>query len=147
MQKVYLCDIDGTIADIGHRLHYIKGNNNDWNSFFEACDKDKRKDDIYEIIDRIQSSPYNPIIYITGRPERLREKTEAWLNMNDFWYDLLYMRKDGDYRFDVEVKKEIYDKYIKDSYEVIAVFDDRDAVVELWRSLGLTCLQVQKGDY
>lgn len=150
MKKIYICDIDGTIADIGHRLHFIKRQGKkDHESFYQACDKDKRKDDIYEVINRIQSSPYNPIIYVTGRPERVRYKTLTWLTENNFWVDddNLYMRKEKDYRSDVEVKREIYETYIKDKYQVIAVFDDRDSVVQLWRSLGLTCLQVQKGDY
>ena len=38
-----IVDIDGTIADCSHRLHYIKGEKKDWNSFFKAAGKDKPK--------------------------------------------------------------------------------------------------------
>jgi hypothetical protein len=57
------------------------------------------------------------------------------------------MRKSGDYRKDYEVKKEIYETYIKDKFNVLCVLDDRQSVVDMWRSLGLTCLQVNYGDF
>lgn len=45
------------------------------------------------------------------------------------------------------MKKEIYEKYIKGKYNVMGVFDDRDRVVEMWRSIGLTCFQVDYGKF
>ena len=33
------------------------------------------------------------------------------------------------------------------NYNVKFVLDDRNRVVEMWRSLGLTCLQVADGDF
>lgn len=60
---------------------------------------------------------------------------------------MLFMRKDGDFRPDWEVKKEIYEKELKDKYEILGVFEDRTQVVQMWRSLGLTCYQVCEGNY
>ena len=57
------------------------------------------------------------------------------------------MRKDGDYRPDTVVKKEIYEREIKDKYEVLFAIDDRTQVVKTWRELGLTCLQCANGDF
>ena len=45
------------------------------------------------------------------------------------------------------MKEEIYDQYIKDKYNVAAVFDDRDRVVKMWRDKGLLCCQVYYGDF
>ena len=59
----------------------------------------------------------------------------------------LYMRKDGDYRPDCIVKREIYEQEIKDKYDVVGVFEDRDSCVKMWRALGLTCFQVADGSY
>jgi hypothetical protein len=57
------------------------------------------------------------------------------------------MRKRGDKRKDVIVKKEIYEKFIKDNYEVFFVLDDRDQTVKGWRDLGLKCFQVAEGNF
>ena len=35
----------------------------------------------------------------------------------------------------------------KSEHEVVAVFDDRDKVVKMWREIGLTCMQVAPGNF
>lgn len=57
------------------------------------------------------------------------------------------MRKSGDMRKDSIVKREMFDEHIRGRYNVNFVLDDRNQVVELWRSMGLTCLQVADGDF
>lgn len=36
---------------------------------------------------------------------------------------------------------------IKDKYNVLGIFDDRQQVVDMWRSLGLKCFQVEPGNF
>jgi hypothetical protein len=57
------------------------------------------------------------------------------------------MREAGDSRKDSIVKQELYERHIKPSYDVFVVLDDRNQVVDMWRSLGLVCLQVAPGDF
>ena len=57
------------------------------------------------------------------------------------------MRKKGDYRHDEIIKEEIYHTDIEPNYNVIAVFDDRNRVCDMWRNLGLLCNQVYYGDF
>ena len=46
------------------------------------------------------------------------------------------------------MKKEVYHKYIEGKYDVLFVLEDRDQAVAMWRKeLGLTCLQVEYGDF
>lgn len=82
--------------------------------------------------------------------DNCRELTTKWLDEN-FKYCKgsweLIMRSKGDHRSDAEVKKEVYDKYIKDKYNVMCVFEDRDKVVKMWRDEGLLCNQVYYGDF
>jgi hypothetical protein len=54
----------------------------------------------------------------------------------------LYMRKTDDYRDDTIVKRELYENYIKDKFNVVAVFDDRPKVLRMWRKLGLFTFNV-----
>lgn len=37
MKSVYVFDIDGTLADLTHRLHHIQKQPKDWDAFFDAC--------------------------------------------------------------------------------------------------------------
>lgn len=57
---------------------------------------------------------------------------------------LLFMRADGDHRPDHIVKPELVSHLL---HKIEMVFEDRQVMVDKWRELGLTCLQVAKGDY
>ena len=57
------------------------------------------------------------------------------------------MRKEGDNRPDEVVKEEIFNENIRGNYSVRFVLDDRSKVVDMWRQLGLKCLQVAEGDF
>jgi len=73
-----------------------------------------------------------------------REETMRWLEDNDIVFDQLYMRATDDTRKDSIVKQEIYDKHIKDKYNVVFVFDDRPQVVQMWRDNGLFVFDVNQ---
>ena len=58
------------------------------------------------------------------------------------------MRDEGDYTPDDELKAQWYENMlIEDRHRIKGVFDDRDRVVKMWRSKGLTCFQVGYGDF
>ena len=87
------------------------------------------------------------ILIVSGRDDSCQADTETWLKCNDVPYDKLFMRPAGDRRKDAILKKEIYDTHIKGKYNILFVLDDRQKVVEKWRELGLTCLQVNLGNF
>jgi hypothetical protein len=57
------------------------------------------------------------------------------------------MRRRNDNCPDTEVKLGIYKRHIEPHVQVAYVLDDRDAVAAMWRSIGLTVLQVAPGDF
>ncbi len=136
-QNAFICDIDGTLAIMGARSPF------DWSK----VGIDTVNHNISMIIRTLRMSSGLPMILVSGRDEACRAETEKWLVENSVPYHELIMRKAGDMRKDVEVKREIYDGQIKHRYNVIAVFDDRDQVVDMWRSLGMICLQVNYGSF
>lgn len=81
------------------------------------------------------------VIFLSGRSEDCRKPTEAFLRRVCDEYNLSYnkllMRKSNDGRSDSIVKKEIFDEHLKDKYNIVAVFDDRNSVVSTWREMGL----------
>jgi predicted kinase len=89
------------------------------------------------------------ILIVSGREgtEECRSKTLSWLDKHKVPYYDLMMRKQGDFRRDSIVKEEIYNKYIKDKFDVEFVLDDRKSVCEKWREMGLKCLQVAEGNF
>lgn len=135
-QNAYIFDIDGTLAKMTGRSPYD----------YTQVHTDVPNHNI-TMIARLLKQSGLPIILCSGRKEECREATQEWLRNNSIPWDYLYMRATGDNRKDSIIKKEIYDAHIKDKYNVLAVFDDRDQVVQMWRSLGLTCLQVDYGNF
>jgi phosphoglycolate phosphatase-like HAD superfamily hydrolase len=141
--KIVICDIDGTIADLTHRLHYIQGETKDWDSFFAACGDDTPHEDV---IDLVRLIPHDmPIYLFSGRSDTTRAATEAWLEQNNVPYDQLRMRKAGDYRPDYEVKADMLRGLTPD--DVWFILDDRDQVVNMWRDKGFRVLQVADGKF
>lgn len=130
-----ICDIDGTLAHMKNRSPY------DWGRV--------GKDDVDPIIKSLLNKLKNKyfIILVSGRDEVCREETEQWLSNNGIEYRFLLMRRNGDNRPDTVIKKEIFENDIRDDYNIEFVLDDRNQVVEMWRSLGLKCLQVAEGDF
>lgn len=89
------------------------------------------------------------ILLFSGRDERARYPTQLWLDEH-FGYDFkLYMRQEKDSRPDCEVKWEMLEG-ARQFWDVEAVFDDRNVVVDMWRDNGITCMQVcsrERGDF
>lgn len=79
------------------------------------------------------------------------EETSRWLRHWQVAYDELHLRNTKDYRPDHVIKEELYWEHIAPRYDVLYVLDDRNSaqapVVDMWRKLGLTCLQVAEGNF
>ena len=132
-----IVDVDGTIAIKGDR-HIYDGS---------LVHLDTPNEPIVKVVDSLYVYGFD-VVFTTGRWEQFRKQTEDWLEANmDVYYSDLFMRADGDYRADSIVKEEIYHDKIEPVYNVLLVLDDRDSVVKMWRSLGLTCLQVAEGNF
>ena len=82
------------------------------------------------------------------RSDKMFDRTVEWLEWNDVPFDKLVMRdsKTNHFTPDDVLKKDMLDKHV-DINDVFLVVDDRDRVVKLWRSLGLTTFQVLDGDF
>jgi hypothetical protein len=144
--RAFIFDIDGTVANLEHRLHFIQRVPKDWDSFFSECWKDMPIAHIREVVRALLA--YNRrVIFVSGRSDRVRQETETWLRAAIGHFDNLYMRADGDHRPDHIVKGELLDRIIDDGYLPVMAFDDRSSVVAMWRARGVPCAQVAPGDF
>lgn len=146
MNRCWLLDIDGTVADASHRLHYIESDPKDWRSFFAEVSGDKPIAHVVELVQVLEESGYD-IVFVTGRSTECRQATIDWLDANVVRAYALYMRQEGDRRPDEVVKLELLAKLREDGYEPVAAFEDRSRVVAAWRDAGLPCFQVAPGDF
>jgi hypothetical protein len=145
---LYVFDIDGTIADISHRLHFITKPEKDWTAFYLAAAEDQPIWDTITVARALAKAGHR-VIYITGRSEDIRGITNAWLLKYRVPQGSLYMRKANDYREDFQVKSEILDKILNTpGFENIdGVFEDRQQVVDMYRARGIRVFQCAKGDF
>jgi len=138
-----IVDMDGTWAKIVSRGPYEE----------TKCFDDEVNPAVQTIVDSVMASgKVQHILVCSGRTDKVYGTTMAWLHAKagrtvDNEKVHLFMRKAGDGRSDAVVKREIWEENIKDKFYVDFVLDDRQSVVDLWRSLGLTCLQVAPGNF
>lgn len=143
MKPIALIDIDGTIADVRHRLHHIQGpGRKNWKAFFEAMDRDTPIAEMVEQVHQLEKD--HEIVIVTGRPEQYRARTEKWLASNGVRYARLFMRPEGDHRPDYTVKAEVLRHYPKGS--VALAIDDRGPVCDMWEKNGISCIRVDSGE-
>jgi FMN phosphatase YigB (HAD superfamily) len=147
-------DIDGTLADITHRLHHIQKLPKDWDSFHADAGKDIPYPLCMFAAGMCQSFLYCDSLvmplFVTGRDKSQYQQTFKWIQTNiDTDYicaeeDSLFMRPEGNREDDTIVKRRIYEEQIAPCYDVIAVFEDRPRVISMWREIGLTVYDCNK---
>jgi hypothetical protein len=145
---IYLVDIDGTIADLTHRLPLIQKEPADWDAFYMAAGEDKP---IWEVITVVRAlfDSGQRVIMSSGRSEISRAITVEWLRQYRVPYHGLYMRKANDHREDNVVKSELLNNITSDNptLTVGGAFEDRQQVVDMYRARGLRVFQVAPGKF
>jgi phosphoglycolate phosphatase-like HAD superfamily hydrolase len=143
-EQVVIFDLDGTLADINHRLHFVQNGNKQWDEFYKACPNDGPKEPIIELA-RMCDDAGHTIVISSGRSENVRQETIDWLEKHNINYARLFMRPDNCYVKDTILKKNWLDEGLFGPKEnILFVVEDRDSMVEMWRKQGLTCLQVER---
>lgn len=142
LQDIIVCDLDGTLALLNGRNPYDAS----------TCYNDKVNKPVFEVLFQFwYSGRIKKVVFCSGRQDKWMAETDRWLREvvgfgNSVPYEL-HMRKTNDTRKDCDVKQEMYDNCIKDKYNVVLVLDDRDQVIDVWRSNGLAAFQVNYGSF
>ena len=145
--KVIVFDIDGTLANVNHRRHWVTSKPKNWAAWDAAMKFDTPNEDIVWLLEQFQRNPNNRIVICSGRGSENRAVTEAWLKEHIGSYDALYMRAERDYRKDSIVKVELLEQIRKDYANPWLWVDDRQQVVDAIRAAGVRVLQVAPGDF
>lgn len=147
---LYIFDLDGTLALIEHRRHLVEGETKDWRAFFAACWDDEPNTPVIDTLIRLLDTGCDVWIW-SGRSAEVMQLTQDWLaNHLGSCADgvPLMMRLEGDYTPDDQLKAAwLNDMSAHDRRRLVAVFDDRQKVVDMWRSNGVACFQVAPGGF
>lgn len=139
---ILILDIDSTLANIDHRLPLIdkaKPTSKDWDAFFvpELVILDKPIQKTQLIYKKIKNY-FDKTLFLTGRPETLRDATVVWL---DEYYNIspnkdeLFMRSRGvsdteDHQPRAKFKSRIFQEKILPQYpKQNFMFIDDDVVI------------------
>jgi len=137
LPRAVIFDVDGTLAKMDSRSPY------EW----ERVGEDLPKAEIITLSQLYKDAGYKIIIF-TGRDGICLGKTKLWLDDHFVPYDEVYIRPEGNQEKDSIIKKRLFEDHIRGKFYVDFIVDDRDQVVKMWRKeLGLTCLQVDYGDF
>jgi hypothetical protein len=147
-----IVDVDGTLCDITTALHHLNGETHG----FQKNGRPVKRLDLFHAASAL--CPPNQVaidycvqaaevghhlIIVTARMEEWRDLTVTWLHQHlkpamhaAGHYDRVcgpHMRRQDDYRPDVEIKMEI-----------VGAIDDNPSVVQLWRSEGIPTTEVPR---
>jgi phosphoglycolate phosphatase-like HAD superfamily hydrolase len=136
--SVAVFDIDGVLADVRHRLHHVASRPKDWDAFFGAAPNDPPLSQGLGAVATAHRAGH-VVVYLTGRPERCRTATLAWLAEHGLPAGELSMRDDSDRR-PARVTKVAALRRLSRRYRIEAFVDDDAAVVEAVRAAGFPVL-------
>jgi len=137
VRMVAVVDIDGVVADVRHRLRHVTERPKNWGAFFAAAADDPLLVEGEETVRRL-AEVYD-IVYLSGRPERLREVTERWFRVHGLPEGPLVLRPRDDFRparfFKVEVLRRL-----AETRTVAVLVDDDPRVLDEARLAGFDVL-------
>ncbi|MCZ7434376.1 phosphatase domain-containing protein [Streptomyces sp. WMMC1477] len=138
LRPVAVFDLDGTLSDARHRLHYLTGRPKNWNAFLRAAPQDPPLTDGVELA--LRWAEECDLGYVTGRPERCRRDTVRWLARHGLPTGELWMRGDRDYRPAREAKLQLLRELAAARTVAVAVDDDAE-VCAAYRQAGFDVVE------
>ena len=149
-KNIVIFDLDGTLADITARKELATKSNGklDWDVFHDPSNigLDVPNEPVVKMAELFAENGFNIVIF-SGRTNKIERRTRSWLTHNRVPFHKLVMRDEVRHFVpDNTLKKQFLNEHV-DINDVFLVVDDRQQVVDMWRSLGLTVFQVAKGDF
>jgi FMN phosphatase YigB (HAD superfamily) len=136
-RPIAVVDIDGVLADVRHRVHHVTEHPRDWGAFFAAASDDPLLQQGRDTVRRL--AEVTDIVYLSGRPERLRAVTLEWFERHDLPRGKLLLRPRDDFRAARIFKVEVLDR-LSERATVVVLVDDDPMVCEAARSAGYDVL-------
>lgn len=140
-------DLDGVLSDVSGRLHLVDGarGRKDWDAFFAAVGEDPLIPEIARLLELLD--PALAVVLLTARPVKVRAATLTWLERHGLAWDLLVMRKGGDFRPSPAVKGDEVAALREYGFDPRLALEDDDRNVEMFEEAGVRCLYVHSREH
>lgn len=136
---IVIFDIDGTVANCAHRQHYIAQSPKKWKEYFAEIFHDEPMDAQIRLAHAFKDCGYE-IMYLTGRPERFRDITVAWMHQYDLPEGKLLMRQESDKSPAPDFKRRVLQHEIGFD-KIRMVVDDDPRVLGMLALAGIPCMR------
>jgi phosphoglycolate phosphatase-like HAD superfamily hydrolase len=143
MNKTVICDLDGTLFDIDHRLYLLEEKR--WDEFWAACKDDTPNGWCVKLLQALRFAGY-PIVFVSGRNEVAKAETTRQLAGLGFGDCKLIMRPLDNRQADVDFKRKLLETEFKDT-DILFAIEDRARCAEMYRQHGIIVLQCDTGDF
>ncbi|MFF8828713.1 hypothetical protein [Streptomyces sp. NPDC015131] len=133
-------DLDNTLSDTAHRQRFLERRPRDWDAFFAAAPHDPPLATGVRMCR--EAAGECEVVYLTGRPERCREDTVAWLAAHGLPDGALHMRRPQDRRPARVTKLEIL-RRLAAGREVRMLVDDDELVCDAAERAGFRVVRAR----
>lgn len=130
--NLYIFDIDGVVADISHRIHYMREKN--YEKFYsdEELAKDEEIAAGIDLVNRLFKSDNSFVMFMTGRPQSADKATWKWLNEHKVKHSQVgFFRENGDYRPSPIVKVEGVEQAIAEVKDILNSVNEDGSMGEM----------------
>lgn len=140
-----IVDLDGTLVDSSHREHLLPKEETEvdgsaWQDWEHLWYNDQPYEHIHELLRHLKDVG---IAIVTSRHERTRELTMEWLMLWKIDFDEMHMCREDGLASVIHKRRVIEKKFIEEGREILLAMEDHDAVVELYRELGIPTLHIK----
>ena len=144
MRQIYFFDLSGVLFETSQVKPMIGSPKPTWDHFYSKClGHDKPRDDMMEIFNCLY--PNFDCFVWTGRPEYFRQRTIQQLHREGITMSVdnleqhLFMRPDGDFRSNVNMKKHWINSMLSvDADTAMTFFEDDPKHVSMLQEFGTT---------
>lgn len=133
-------DLDNTLADTAHRQRFLETRPKDWDAFFDAAPQDPPLEKGVALA--LEAAQECEVVYLTGRPERCRRDTLAWIAAQGLPEGRMWMRRNHDRRPARRTKLEILRELAR-GREIRMLVDDDELVCDDARRAGFRVVRAR----
>lgn len=133
-------DMDGTLNNVNNLRHFLEGKYRDFDSFHRMSEFEPENPEVLQLLRDAHAAGF-AVLITTARSEPYRETTQKWLDDRDAPFENMMMRKEGDFRSDYEVKKEMFEEISK-HYDIVRCVDDNPQAIRAWEENGVNVTKI-----
>jgi hypothetical protein len=145
---VLLFDLDGVLADAGHRQHFLHLADPDWGGFYAGVVHDTPLASGASLAAAMH--PDLPLVILTGRVDAVADATIRWLTAHGVRWDLLICRPPDDsdaVTHAVDFKRVEVRRLLDSGIRPVLAVDDNRKIVAMYEEFAIPALYLPSGYY